>query len=111
VRDGVFEFVVRDVDCGARKAGRVCVMALQVKNVAAKGRRLPERSQVLHDTLGDYYRLDRRASELRGRDLFEPIRTGDTVIGAIVFRLPAAREAGFVELHDSVLSKGVSVQL
>jgi serine/threonine protein kinase len=110
VRDGVFEFVVRDIDCRSRPGGRVCVVALQVKNLAAKDRRLPGRSQVLHDTLGDYYRLDRRASQQRGSDLFESIRTGDTVIGEIVFKLPATRKAGFVELHDSVLSKGVSVQ-
>jgi len=116
--DGNFEFVVRDVDCGLRSAGdqsaagRFCVVALQVTNIDDRKHPLPATSQVLYDAVGDYYRLDQAASEGGGETaLFEPVAAGDTVRGKLVYDIPPNRKAVYIELHDTVLSRGVGVRL
>jgi serine/threonine protein kinase len=124
-RDRAFAFSVQDVECGRKTigtestagglqwaAGRFCVVDLRVRNVTGKGRALPIKSQVLHDTAGDYYRPDREASQLQGGDdLLDPIAPGETARGTLVYELPATRTAEFVALHDWVLSPGVGVKI
>jgi hypothetical protein len=122
VRDGQLEFVVRDVRCGVRSLGsgpfarapkgQFCLVQVEVENVKQDARTLFEPFQKLHDSAGEKHGAE-VAARLYYRDqtLWDQVRPGESVSGAMVFDIPADRRAVAVELHDGIASGGVTVRL
>lgn len=123
VRDGKLEFVVLDVACGVAKVewtlisqqadGQFCVVDVSVTNI--------HDDQVLFPGAGQYaYTADevrvRSASDAnfianRGQVDFWLIGGGDSITVKLVFDIPADATIATLELHDSLFSRGVTVEV
>lgn len=124
VRDGRFEFVVRQVDCSKNTvgvehlkrtaAGRYCVVSLSVRNIATSPQIFLGKVQKAYDAAGTGYTEDAIASLYANqniRTLLRKIDPGDSVTGKMVFDVPKGTTLTTLELHDSYLSGGVEVAL
>jgi hypothetical protein len=125
VRDGQFEFVVQQVECGkdsvgpselARTArGQFCLVTLAVKNVGDRAQRFVDSAQQGFDANGTEYGTDPvagfYANGSTGPAWMTGIHPGNQVTGIIVFDLPDDAELVRLELHDSLFSDGVEVRL
>jgi hypothetical protein len=123
VRDGQFEFVVRSVDCGARRLrgvagtrdalGQFCLVRLTVRNVGIQGRTLEAARQYLLVAGGGKATVDLLATAGQGgqRLVSVLVNPGNRVQGTLVYDV--RRDAGptGLELHDSPFSRGVRVAL
>ncbi|MBM2614021.1 DUF4352 domain-containing protein [Actinoplanes sp. LDG1-06] len=124
VRDGKFEFVVSKVDCTrtrvglehlARTAkGRFCVVSLSVRNIAGEPKYFVGRAQKAFDKTGASYDNDDLAGVYANRNtktFLERLDPGERVTGKLVFDVPRKTALTRLELHDSLLSGGVTVAL
>jgi len=124
VKDGRFEFVVASVSCGhasvsrafvSRSAqGQFCLVALSVRNVGTKSQTFADAFQKANAPTGDSYAADTTAGLLAhtdGANVWTLINPGNKVSGTIVFDIPAAGTISTIELHDSALSHGVTVNV
>ncbi|GAB2601040.1 hypothetical protein Aab01nite_64360 [Paractinoplanes abujensis] len=124
VRDGKFEFVVSGVDCSRTSVGpellrrtakgRYCVVSLSVRNFSAGTKYFVGRAQKAFDGRGGSYGNDELAGIYANRDtktFLEKLGPGERVTGKLVFDVPAKVRLTRLELHDSLLSGGVSVLL
>ncbi|GLY08157.1 MULTISPECIES: DUF4352 domain-containing protein [Actinoplanes] len=123
-RDGRFEFVVSGVDCSRTTIGvehlkrtadgRFCVVSLTVRNVGDDSRFLVGRAQRAFGDDGTAYETDGLAGLYANRDaatFLQRLAPGDRVAGKLVFDVPEQVALTSLELHDSLLSGGVTVRL
>ena len=124
VEDGKFEFTVTGVDCSKTSlgsapvstdaAGVFCLVNVSVANIGDEAQTLDSTSQYAYDAAGKKYSTDTEAAfylEGAGETLFEQLNPGTSVDGVLVFDVPAGTTLTKLELHDSMLSGGVTVNL
>jgi hypothetical protein len=124
VRDGKFEFVVDKVDCGATKAGKgfmaenaqgqFCFVSMSIENIGDESQAMFADNQYMYDEQGREFAADFDATFAlgnKGQMLFEEINPGNAIEGIVVFDVPKAAKPISLELHDSMLSDGVSVSI
>jgi eukaryotic-like serine/threonine-protein kinase len=122
VRDGELEFVVREVRCGVHRLGtgplardpqgQFCLARVEVSNVKTSARTLTEFAQKAHDSDGREHTADFAARfHFPGQTLWDQVNPGNTVRGTMAFDVPAGARLVDLELHDSPLSRGVTVRL
>jgi len=124
VRDGKFEFVVSRADCSRTTLGRehlkrtakgkFCVVSLSVRNIADGSQFFLGHAQKAFDAAGDEFGNDEIAGIYVNRDtetFLRKLDPGERVTGNLVFDVPKTARLTTVELHDSLLSNGVKVNL
>src|SRR5262245_30408539 len=123
VRDGNFEFVVEDLDCGRSSIGpplfrqtadgQYCVVALTVRNVKDDSRTFSIVNQKLRD--GDREFSASVLATMAANGSAELINTQlnpeQAAQGRLVFDVPESAAPDAIELHDSLLSGGVRVHV
>jgi len=121
--DGSLRFQVQNLKCGVQKIGFVlthkpngqyCLVKVDVRNVGSAERTLVANIQYLYDQDGGqheaysanwsriYYPLD---------SLWHPIKPGSQVSGTLIFDIPVDTSPAHLELHDTLLGKGVQIPL
>lgn len=124
-RDGKFEFVVKNVECGQSEVGtapftktpqgQFCTVTLSVKNIGDKSQSLYGGDQKLFNATGAEYSPDTVATTYASPNnqvsFYSQINPGNTAEGIIVFDIPADQTPTTMELHDSSYSSGVKVKL
>lgn len=124
VQDGKFEFAVTGVDCSkntlgadpvsTQATGVFCLVNVSVANIGDEAQTLDSTSQYGYDAAGKKYSTDTEAAfylENAGSTLFEQLNPGTSVDGVLIFDVPAGTQLTKLELHDSMLSGGVTVNL
>ncbi len=124
VRDGKFEFNVTGMDCSkttlgadpisTQASGVFCLVNVSVANIGSEAQTLDSTSQVAYDAAGNKYSTDTEAAfylDEAGQTLFEQLNPGTSVNGVLVFDVPAGTQLTELELHDSMFSGGVTVNL
>jgi hypothetical protein len=122
VRDGKFEFVVTNVECGRSKVtagpvkldahGQYCLVNLSVRNIGTSRQTFSEAFQKAIGDDGQEYGPDIPAGLVvngGGNGLVNSLSPGETVTGTMVFDVPRKVQLATLELHDSILSGGVTV--
>lgn len=122
-QDGNFEFTVTSVETGIERIGndflhadaqgRFVLVHVTVTNVGNEARRFDGSNQSLIDDLGRTHSADTTAAiYLEDSNSFlNQINPGNSVAGVVVFDIPADAEPASLELHDSMFSGGVTVDL
>jgi eukaryotic-like serine/threonine-protein kinase len=123
VRDGQFEFVVRSARCGLRQVGpalarqtpqgRFCVLTVRVANVGEDARSFAAGDQRLFGADGRRHSVHLAATAANGSPqlLHTQVNPGNRIAGTLVYDVPARMRPARVELHDSPLSRGATVNL
>ena len=125
VRDGRFEFVVHSVQCGVgqlgpdnaeqRAEGQFCLVSLTVKNIGDQPHTMTDRAQKGYGTNGSRYGTNSTAglyaNDTNSQVWLKAIHPGAEVTGTIVYDLPRGVELSELELHDSLTSGGVTIDL
>ncbi|MGC0141928.1 DUF4352 domain-containing protein [Pseudactinotalea sp. Z1732] len=123
VSDGDFEFVVTEVETGVDRIGseflneqpqgQFVLVYLEVTNTGSAAETFWTSEQGLVDTEGRTHSADDSAALLLddGEFLLTEINPGNTARTALVFDIPADAEPAAVELHGSMFSRGVTVNL
>ena len=124
VRDGKFEFVVSRVNCSATSIGiehlkrtakgKYCVVSLSVRNIGDGSQYFLGHAQKAYDAAGTAYGNDDIAGLYANRDtqtFLQRLDRGERVAGKLVFDVPKAVKLTTLELHDSLLSGGITVTL
>ncbi|HEY0187945.1 MAG TPA: DUF4352 domain-containing protein [Cellulomonas sp.] len=123
VADGSFEFVVTQVETGIARVGdqllgqdaqgQFVLVHVTVTNVGTEAQYFYQGAQTASDTQGRTHSADSSAAIYldEGTLLLDQINPGNQVEGVIVFDVPADATLASVELHDSLLSGGVTVAL
>lgn len=125
VRDGKFEFVVTGVQPGLAEVGdnpflnqkaqgQFVIVTLSVQNIGDKPQGFSPSDQKLFDTEGRSFESDAAAQIALGTSdvpLWDNINPGNTVTVQLVYDMPAAAVPARIELHDSMFSGGVTVDL
>ena len=124
VRDGKFEFTVTGVDCSKTTLGSdpvsttaqgvFCLASVNVKNIGNEAQTLDSMSQYGYDAQGKKYSTDTAAAIYlpNGVDaLFNQLNPGSSVDGTLIYDVPSGTTLTKLELHDSALSGGVTVNL
>jgi hypothetical protein len=122
VRDGKFEFVVTGVthaksvggEFGSTAQGEYTILHVSVKNIGDQAQTLDDSSQYVFNSAGSKYDADSAADmdvNGNGSVFMENINPGNSVQGQIAFDLPSGAHAVKAELHDSMFSNGVTVNL
>jgi eukaryotic-like serine/threonine-protein kinase len=123
VRDGQFEFVVRSVRCGLRQVGpalarqtpqgRFCVLTVRVANVGEDARNFSAGDQRLFGADGRRHSVHLAATAANGSPqlLHTLVNPGNRIAGTLVYDVPARMRPARIELHDSPLSRGATVNL
>lgn len=122
-RDGKFEFTVTKVEHGKAQVGdqylnkqaqgQFVFVSVTVKNVGAEGKLFDGSSQYAFGD-GVRYTHDGTAEIYANKDsatFLNTINPGNTVNGVLVFDIPKDKKISQVELHDSSLSGGVTVDV
>ena len=121
--DGDFSFVVSGVDCslteigneyfGTQAQGQFCVVDVAVTNIGdTAGSFFGDNSKLLNAEGQEFSADTEAAIYLENSDsLFEEINPGNTLNSKVVFDVPAGTTPTAIELHDSALSGGVTVNL
>jgi hypothetical protein len=128
VRDGKFQFTITSVahvksvgdtadGFGDTAQGEYTVLHVTVTNISDQPQTLDDSSQYIYDSAGRKYNASTSAdldlNSATGSDsvFFNNINPGNTVRGELAFDMPAGAKAVKAELHDSVFSGGISVNL
>lgn len=123
VRDGKFEFVVTKVSDGgtsigpkgfAEKAqGRFVLVRVDVTNIGKEPQYFFGDNQTVYDSEDREFAADTTAAIYLddSSSFIEEINPGNTVKGTLVFDLPKGVDPARIELHDSMFSSGVVVDL
>jgi hypothetical protein len=123
-RDGNFEFVVQKVTCGIASVGnstlskpaqgQFCEVEMTVKNIGNDARLFDASNQRAFDAAGQRYAADVDAlfylGDL-GNAFLTKINPGNQVAGLLVFDIPEGQTITKLELHDSLFSGGVTVNV
>ncbi|MGZ4438330.1 MAG: DUF4352 domain-containing protein [Nocardioides sp.] len=124
VRDGKFEFTVKNVSCGKQKIGpagfgtkaqgQFCLVAMKVENIGKESQTMFGDNQLMFDEQGRKFSADTEAAVYMGdraQTLFEEINPGNSINGIVIFDVPKNARPASLELHDSAFSDGVKVAL
>lgn len=124
VRDGKFEFTVTGMDCSQNTLGTApvstkaqgvfCVVNLHVSNVGDKAQTFDASSQTAYDAQGRKFSADSGAVIYlgdQGHSFLEQMNPGSAVDGQLVYDVPVGTQLTQIELHDSMFSGGVKVNL
>ncbi|MEO9328399.1 DUF4352 domain-containing protein [Gordonia aurantiaca] len=125
VRDGKFEFVVTNVESGLTSVGdnpflteeaqgQFVVVTMTVMNTSKEPKDFSPTNQKLYDTDGRSFEPDTTAQiALGGSDIpvWDNINPGNTVEVKVIYDMPADAKPASIELHDSMFSGGVKVNL
>lgn len=123
VRDGVFAFVVTDVQAGVPTVGKgvmaetaqgaYTLVTVVVTNTGQHSQLFDGSSQKVLDTAGREFSYDSRAAmSLPGSNSFlESVNPGNSVTATLAYDLPAGTTGTLIVLHDSPFSAGVRVAL
>lgn len=125
VRDGKFEFVVTGVQKGLASVGdnpylteqaqgQFVVVTMTVKNISDRAYGFSPTAQKLVDAQGRSFEASTTAQiALGGSDIpvWDNINPGNTVTAKVVFDMPKDATPAAMELHDSMFSGGVKVNL
>lgn len=124
-RDGNFEFVVTGVQTtvdqagdnafiDTRPKGQYAIVAMTVTNVGTTAQPFSPFAQRLVDTRGSEYENNTRAQiAIGGADVaaWNSVAPGTTLSARIVYDIPLDAVPASIELHDSMMSAGVTVSL
>jgi hypothetical protein len=125
VRDGKFEFTITKITharsvgdtaygLGETAQGKYTILHITVTNIGDQSQTLDGSLQYLYDAHGKKYDASTMAGlYLNGGDnvFFNEINPGNTVHGKIAFDMPDGVTAVKAQLHDSMFSGGVTVNL
>lgn len=123
VRDGKFEFVVEGAEGGKTQIGNeflskaaqgeFVLVTLQVKNIGDEPQSFFGSNVKAFDSQGRQFEASTEAAIYLGdsNSLYEPINPGNSLTGQVIFDVPSGTQLTAVELHDSMFSDGVRVQL
>ncbi|WP_182345770.1 DUF4352 domain-containing protein [Tomitella gaofuii] len=124
VRDGKFEFVVTGVETGATSVGdnpyltaeaqgQYTIVSMTVQNISDEPQGLAPTAQKLYDAQGREFSADSKASIAMDSDVpvWDELNPGNTVNLQVVFDMPVDAAPDHIELHDSMFSGGVTVDL
>jgi Domain of unknown function (DUF4352) len=127
VSDGKFKFTVTSVSHaktagdpslgGETAQGEFTILHVSVTNTGTVAQTLDDSAQFVYDSRGRKYRantsadIDLNGGSSSGGVFFNSINPGNTVNGLFGFDLPAGDTAVRAELHDSVFSGGVTVNV
>ena len=122
VRDGVFEFTVLSLSCGhqeivngwlrATPQGQFCVGELRVANIGGSPQRFADGNQKAFGPDGKTYAADTGAGVVAngsGDAIWNVVNPGNSLTAKVVFDLPPGATIVWLEVHDSVFSRGVKV--
>jgi hypothetical protein len=124
IRDGVFEFTIRGLECGAstvgneylneQAQGQFCKLHVRVQNIGDRAGTLFPDNQYLLAADGTQHSASSSATywnDPQGQSLVAQINPGNAVEGTFVFDVPPGAQIAAAELHDSAFSGGVEVRL
>jgi hypothetical protein len=123
VRDGRFEFVVKQVQCGQHKVGddvlgktadgQFCFVTLTVRNVGTEAWAFSDIDQKGFTAEGREFQSDFEAGIYanRNNDVDSVLGPGKEIQTVVVFEIPASAQLAKVELHESAFSHGVIVNV
>jgi hypothetical protein len=123
VRDGKFEFTVKDMRCGVSEVGTVltqaadgqfCLVTSTVENIGDRAQTLDAGSQKAKNTTGQVFSADSVASfhvNDKNQTFLNEINPGNVVTGVVAFDIPKNQRITMLELHDSPFSRGVDVSV
>jgi hypothetical protein len=124
VRDGQFEFKVKNIDCGKtsigttdfghKAQGEFCIAKVHVSNIGKEAKTLDGSSQEAFDAKGRKFTADTEAAIYMGdsaQTLWNQINPGNSVDGTVVYDVPKGTKITQLELHDSMFSDGVKVKV
>ena len=121
--DGDFQFVVNGVDCSRTELGdqyfnttaqgQFCLVDLTITNIGSESQSFLGDNATLFNAQGQEFSADTEAAfYLENADsLYEEINPGNALNTKVVFDVPAGMVPSSIELHDSMLSGGVTVAL
>lgn len=122
VRDGKFEFVVKSVECGAKKVGsefleekaqgQFCLVEMTVTNIGDESQLFDAGSQKGTTDSGATVDADGTASLVipeNENSFLEEINPGNSIDVVVVYDIAKDQKLTAVELHDSIFSGGVVV--
>ncbi|MEQ7011277.1 DUF4352 domain-containing protein [Actinopolymorpha sp. B17G11] len=121
VKDGDFTFTVTKVEngparigsefLGTEAQGKFVFVHLKIANHGTEAGTFFGDNQYLIDTKGRKASADGEAAIYleESKSLFEEINPGNTLSGIVVFDIPKDAVPASLELHDSMLSDGVTV--
>ncbi|WP_448638683.1 DUF4352 domain-containing protein [Geodermatophilus sp. URMC 63] len=121
--DGDFQYVVNGVDCSQTQIGdqyfnttaqgQFCLVDLTITNIGSESQSFLGDNATLFNAQGQEFSADTEAAiYLENADsLYEDINPGNTLNTKVVFDVPAGMVPSSIELHDSMLSGGVTVAL
>ncbi len=123
VTDGDFQFTVKGIECGKKSVGTAdfgkkaqgeyCFVNLSVKNVGNKAGTFFGDNQKVFNAQGQEYAADTEAAIYvdDSKSFLEDINPGNTLTGLIIFDVPKGTSPVKIELHSTLFSKGVTVDL
>jgi hypothetical protein len=124
VRDGKFEFTVKNVDCSKSEIGTggftqkaqgvYCIVSVHVSNIGNEAQMFDASSQKAFDAQKREFSADSSAAMYlgdSGKSFLEQLNPGSAVDGQLVYDVPAGTKLTQIELHDSAFSGGVKVNL
>ncbi|MGV0677980.1 DUF4352 domain-containing protein [Mycolicibacterium fortuitum] len=125
VRDGKFEFVVKTVQPGLaeigdnpylreKAQGQFVIVTLSVQNIGDRAQGFSPSNQKLIDTQGRSFESDSSAQIALGDSdipVWDDINPGNAVDVSLVYDMPVGAAPARIELHDSMFSGGVTVEL
>lgn len=124
VRDGKFEFTITGVrdggtqvgssDFGEKAQGQFWLIDITVENIGDESQVFFDSEQKVKDEKGRQHSADTAAAlylEDNQNVWLEEINPGNTVKGSLIYDLPAGSTPAEIELHDSMFSGGVTVDL
>ena len=121
--DGKFTFVTNGVDCSTTEIGSeylnktaqgtFCIVDLTITNTGNKPQSFFGDNAKLFNAAGQEYSADTEAAIYLedSSSLYEEINPGNSLKSKVVFDVPAGTTPTSIELHDSVFSGGVTVDL
>jgi hypothetical protein len=124
VRDGKFEFTVSGVDCSKTELGTApisttaqgvfCIVSLHVSNVGNEAQTFDASGQTAYDAQGRKFSPNPGDAIYLGdnaNSFLEQLNPGSSVDGQLVYDVPTGTQLTQIELHDSMFSGGVKVNL
>lgn len=121
--DGDFNFVVNGVDCSktelgdqyfnTKAQGQFCIVDVTITNIGDEAQSFFGDNATLFNAQGQEFSADSEAAIYLedSSSLYEEVNPGNTLNSKVVFDVPAGTAPTSIELHDSMLSGGVTVNL
>ncbi|MBO0811000.1 MAG: DUF4352 domain-containing protein [Microlunatus sp.] len=122
VTDGDLSFTVTNVETGVATvgdeywsetaSGQYVIVDITVKNVGSEAATFDATGQYLYNAAGDRFSSDSDAMvAVPDSSLFDEINPGNSVEGKIIFDMPEGATPTSIQLHGSMFSEGVTVNL